>query len=147
MAKLALGVSPRPAIIDTNVVVSGLLTRDPSSPTARILDGMLGGGFTFLLSPELFAEYRSVLLRPRVQALHKLREDEVDEVLAALANRALWLEPGAPVRAPPDPGDAHLWVLLEATPEALLVTGDRLLLQRSLRPEAIVSPRAFLETA
>ena len=129
------------------MVVSGLLTRDPSSPTARILDGMLGGGIAFLLSPELFAEYRSILLRPHVQALHRLSEDEVDEVLAALASRAIWLEPAAPVRTPPDPGDAHLWALLEATPEALLVTGDHVLVQRSPKPGVTVSPRDFLETA
>ena len=28
------------AVIDTNVVVAGLLTRQAESPTARILDGM-----------------------------------------------------------------------------------------------------------
>jgi hypothetical protein len=44
-----------PAVIDTNVVVSGVLTENPASPTVRILDGMLAGRFRFLLSVDLVA--------------------------------------------------------------------------------------------
>ena len=51
-----------PAVIDTNVVVSGVLTKDSPSPTVRILDGMLAGRFRFLLSVDLLAEYRDVPL-------------------------------------------------------------------------------------
>jgi len=56
-----------PAVIDTNVVVSGLLTSLAASPTVRILDGMLVGAFRFLLSVELLAEYRAVLLRQKIR--------------------------------------------------------------------------------
>ena len=45
------------AVIDTNVVVSGLFTADAGSPPARILDGMRQGTFPFLLSDQLLAEY------------------------------------------------------------------------------------------
>jgi len=41
------------AVIDTHVVVAGLLTRDAGSPTAKILDGMSRGAFPFLLSTAL----------------------------------------------------------------------------------------------
>jgi len=51
-------------VIDTNVVVSGLVTADAHSPMARILDAVLSGRLTYLLSVELFAEYRTVLGRP-----------------------------------------------------------------------------------
>ena len=43
------------AVIDTNVVVAGLLTENTRSPTARILDGMCKGAFPFLLSTALLA--------------------------------------------------------------------------------------------
>jgi hypothetical protein len=46
----------RLAVVDTNVVVEGLLTKDPAAPTARILDGMLAGSFPFILSVVLLAE-------------------------------------------------------------------------------------------
>ena len=55
----------RPAIIvDTNVVVAGLLNKDEASPVARILDGMLAAAFPFVVSEALLAEYRTVLVRP-----------------------------------------------------------------------------------
>ena len=65
--------------MDTNVVVAGLLTADSSSATARVLDAMLGGTFPFVISEELLAEYRSVLLRPRIVERHGLPESEIDE--------------------------------------------------------------------
>ena len=55
-------------VVDTNVVVSGLITSDATAPTARILDAMLRGELRFLLSEELLSEYRSVLLRPKIAA-------------------------------------------------------------------------------
>jgi predicted nucleic acid-binding protein len=74
-----------PAVIDTSVVVAGLLTEVSSSPTARILDGMLAGRFRFLLSVELLAEYRDVLLRPKIQRRHQLAQAEVDVLLTEIA--------------------------------------------------------------
>ena len=61
-------------VVDTNVLVAGLLTTEQESPTARILDGTLNGRVLFLLSPRLLAEYRAVLLRPKLTALHVLGE-------------------------------------------------------------------------
>ena len=44
----------RPAVIvDTNVVVAGLLTAQEASPVARILDGMLAAAFPFVVSEAL----------------------------------------------------------------------------------------------
>lgn len=50
----------RPAVIvETNVVVAGLLTGNAASPVARILDGMLSAAFPFVVSEALLAEYGS----------------------------------------------------------------------------------------
>lgn len=46
----------KPAIIDTNIIVSGLITADADSPTARILNGMLKGEIPHLMSEELLIE-------------------------------------------------------------------------------------------
>ena len=40
---------PRMVIVDTNVVVAGLLTSQIDSPTAQLLDAMLDGRLIFLL--------------------------------------------------------------------------------------------------
>jgi putative PIN family toxin of toxin-antitoxin system len=130
-------------IIDTNVVVSGLITGDEQSPVCRILDGMLEAGFEFLLSPALLKEYRSVLLRPKLQALHGLCEEDVDRLLAEIVVNAFWREPKPGAQAP-DPGDDHLWALLNSLRGAVLVTGDRLLLENPPGFASVLTPRSFI---
>jgi putative PIN family toxin of toxin-antitoxin system len=131
-------------VVDTNVVVSGLLTRAPTAPTARILDGMLAGRFTFLLSVDLLAEYREVLLRPRVRRLHGLDEPPVDAILARLAQHAAVREPVATPERAPDRGDQHLWALLAAAPGAMLVTGDQALVERPPPGATVLRPAEFV---
>ena len=43
----------RVAIVDTNVVIAGLLTAHATSPVGRILDGMLNAAFPFVVSEAL----------------------------------------------------------------------------------------------
>ncbi|MFN2238607.1 MAG: putative toxin-antitoxin system toxin component, PIN family [Thermoanaerobaculia bacterium] len=129
-----------PAAIDTNVVVSGMLTADPESPTARILDGMLEGRFSYLLSIELLAEYREVLLRPRIRKVHRLSDAEIDVLLTAIALNAIVVAPAESPEAAPDRGDQHLWNLIHAYPGSILVSGDALLLQST----RVVPPREFI---
>jgi putative PIN family toxin of toxin-antitoxin system len=131
-------------VIDTNVVVAGLLTANNQLSPARILDGMLNGRFIYLLSPDLLAEYRLVLLRPAIISRHGLSIEEVDDLLEDLAAGAVWREPAKEATAP-DPGDNHLWALLTCHPNAALVTGDRLLLENPLPGSNILTPREFLE--
>jgi putative PIN family toxin of toxin-antitoxin system len=135
-----------PAVIDTNVVVSGLLTSLAASPTARILDGMLAGRCRFLLSIELLAEYRAVLLRPKIRRRHGLRPAEIEVVLTEIAAN------GSVTAIVPPPegragrgGDDHLWRILEAVSSAVLVTGDRRLIERPAEGACVVTPRAFAE--
>lgn len=64
-------VTSRLFIVDTNVLVAGLITSQPSSPTAQVLDAMLDGRLFYLLSPALLREYRQVLLRPQLMRLHR----------------------------------------------------------------------------
>ena len=135
----------RPAVIvDTNVVVAGLLTQNDASPVARVLDGMLSAAFPFVMSEALLAEYRTVLVRPVLRKLHGLTVAEVESVLIDLAQHAIML---APVAAPPapDPGDQLLWELLAARADVLLVTGDKLLLRDAGMRGRVISPLAFVE--
>ena len=136
-------MNPPIAVVDTNVVVAGLLTRDLASPVARVLDGMLTGRFSYLLSPALLREYRQVLLRPAIASRHRLTAVEVDAVLTELVANARWREPASELQAP-DPGDNHLWALL-AERGVVLVTGDRLLLESPPAPASVLSARSFLE--
>jgi uncharacterized protein len=136
-------VTPPVAVIDTNVIVSGLIGGERESPTAVILDAMLGGRFTYLLSLDLLAEYREVLLRPAIRRRHGLTEAEVEVVITELALNGTLHDPVPSVAALPDAGDRHLWALLEDA-AAILVTGDDALRRRAPEPDRVVSPRQFL---
>lgn len=135
---------PRPpSIIDTNVVVAGLLTTRDESPVAHVLDAMLNAVFPFVVSEALLAEYRTVLLRPKLQKLHRLPVEALESILTELAQHAIVL---APVAAPPAPDseDQSLWGLLAARHDLLLVTGDKRLLSDHGTHGRVISPAEFL---
>lgn len=135
-----------PAVIDTNVVVSGLLTSVSASPTARILDGMIGGRFRFLLSIDLLTEYRDVLVRPRIRARHGLQDASVDVMLTEIAANGAMLEVSQLGDMKARRADEHLWKLLAATPAATLVTGDLRLIARPVRGARVISAREFVDS-
>ena len=124
------GLTSRVAIIDTNILVSGLITSTSGSPVVRIVDDMLSCTFAFAVSQRLVAEYRSVLVRPKLMRLHKRSAQEIEAILVALLRTAIVLAPGHGPKAP-DPDDQFLWDLLAARADLVLVTGDKLLLSAS----------------
>ncbi|RVT48025.1 putative toxin-antitoxin system toxin component, PIN family [Rubrivivax albus] len=139
-------MSRQAVIVDTNVVIAGLLTGNATSPVARILDGMLAADFPFVLSEALLAEYRDVLLRPALRKLHGLTSTEVETLLTDIAQHAIVVHPGVGSPAP-DPGDQLLWDLLAAKPDLLLITGDKALQRDAAMRSRVVSPQAFVDAA
>lgn len=134
----------KPAVIDTNIVVAGLITADVNSPTARILDSMLKGEIPYLMSEELLFEYASVLRRPKLANLHQLTETEIDTLLAEIVVNAVWREPVTSEEAP-DVGDNHLWRLLASEAGSILVTGDQLLAENPPETHSVISARGYAE--
>jgi len=134
----------QPCIVDTNVIVSGLIVSDSKSPPALILEAMLDGRLLFLMSDALLNEYSSVLRRPGLVRLHGLTDDEIDRLLTDLVANAMWPEsdPSGEISVQ---GDDHLWALLASHPEAQLVTGDRLLVENPLSGASVTSPRRFVD--
>jgi putative PIN family toxin of toxin-antitoxin system len=131
-------------IIDTNVVVAGLISKNPVATVCRILDAMLSGRLPYLLSPDLLDEYQQVLSRPKIKRLHGLNEQEVDCILEELAANAVWRDPSVSDDAP-DPGDNHLWSLLKSQQGSILVTGDKMLSANPPGKASVISPKHFLE--
>ena len=138
-------MTPKACIVDTNVIVSGLIGADSNSPPARILDAMLDGDLLYLMSEDLLNEYSSVLRRPRLVRLHGRTDDEIDRLLSDLVANAMWREPIASGNAP-DTGDDHLWTLLTSHPQGQLVTGDQILLDNPPSGICVTSPRHFVDT-
>ena len=133
-----------PTVVDTNVFVSGLISSQLDSPPSRIVDEMLRGRFNFLLSLDLLSEYRIVLLRPKVQAFHRLTEKEVDTILTTITSNGMMREPRrAPMRKE-NPGDQHIWNLAEEDTNVILVTGDYALMKSPPSHITVLSPQQFV---
>lgn len=137
-------MTPEVFVVDTNVLIASLITKDAQSPVARIVDHMLSGAMLYLLSPALLDECRAVLLRSTIRKLHGLTEREIDAFLTDLVANAIWRDP-EPVTPAPDSGDDHLWALLASQTGSVLITGDHLLIEHPPDRASVVSPRSYVE--
>ena len=86
-------------VIDTNILVNALRSRNQSSKAIRLLDDVFDGVHQMCVSSEIMDEYRDVLFRPQ---LH------IDEILAN--NLLKWIESNA-VHIEPSPSDAGVVVM------------------------------------
>jgi uncharacterized protein len=137
----------RLAVVDTNVLASGMATRNGTAPTRRIVKAMIAGNVRVLLSESLLAEYRRVLLRPRVAERHGLTEPDVDRLLLEVVLNAVIRNPVVEFEAGTEAhGDEHIVALLKAMPGSVLVTGDRRLAGMVAAWCEVAAPAAFAIT-
>ena len=127
------------AVIDTNVIVASLLTRNHDSATARVMDAVYAGKITPLVCDEILAEYAEVLNRPRL----KLDTKKCDYILSLMADRASSLAPKHTTVPIPDEDDRIFFEITLAGQDeydAHLITGNL-----KDYPEAayVVSPSEF----
>lgn len=128
------------AVIDVNVLISALLA--PAGAPAQVLMAWQAGRFEMIVSPSLLAELRRALAYPKVRK--RIEPAEADVFVDSLSRSAdLRPDPDLP---PPvqstDPDDDYL-IALAADQDAVLVTGDRHLLQVA-GPLPIRDPASFL---
>ena len=104
-------------VIDTNVVVSGLL--NPHGPSARVLDALLDGRLKLVYDARILAEYRDVLHRPRL----KLAPDKITAFLNGLQGQTK-VTPSPLAVAGPDADDIVFVEAALATTDKTIVTGN-----------------------
>ena len=132
--------NPPRAVLDTNVLISGLL----KSPNCRrILDQLSHQAFCLISSDALHAELLDVLGRPKCRLF--VDDEACVRLLRLLKSQALTIEPSVSVTDSPDPKDAFILSLVREAKPDVLVTGDRQLLAlRSYGGVKILSPKEFL---
>jgi putative PIN family toxin of toxin-antitoxin system len=74
------------AVLDTSIIVAALRSR--SGASNRLLELVALGRLRPLVSTALFLEYEEVLLRPENRLATGMSEQDVEDVLAALASAA-----------------------------------------------------------
>ncbi len=141
----SIGIVTRDVILDANVIVSAQLVQHPLAPPFRLFVAALGGPIQNHVSPQLLDEYRGVLLRPSVARRHGLSPSEVHQVVEVVRRFAIELSPPRSWVAAPDANDQHVWDMLAAYHELMLVTGDPPLLASHHFPGRILSPRDFVD--
>ena len=110
-------------VIDTNVLVSALITRNENSPTVQILRFLANGNIVPVYSDEIVKEYNEVLRR----AKFKLSESLIINLLKDIMDNGLKITELAEVtETMPDPKDIVFYaVTLSAQDkDAFLVTGN-----------------------
>jgi uncharacterized protein len=107
------------AVIDTNVLVSGLLS--PTGNEALILLTIHQGLVHPCFSQEILEEYAAVLARPKFA----FPSDEITAVLAMFRRQGELFLPEASSAASSDPGDTKFLQCAEAAQADYIVTGNK----------------------
>jgi uncharacterized protein len=128
------------AVVDVNVLISALLA--PAGSPAQVLVAWQAGRFEMIVSPSLLAELRRALAYPKLRK--RIEPDEADAFVDSLSRSAdRRRDPDLPPPArSTDPDDDYL-IALAADADAVLVTGDRHLLQVA-DTLPILDPASFL---
>jgi len=135
------------AVVDTNLVVSGLIL--PRGVPFQLLEAFRQGAFILTITPELRAEYATVLARPKFAVRHGLTAPQRTGFMFLIDTKAQLVTPAPalPVSVR-DPKDAAVLAAALGGACTHLVTGDDDLLSLSTEPAIaplqIVTARQFL---
>lgn len=126
-------------VLDTNVVVSALLTKSGNEASALRL--ALSGFLTLCVTSEILAEYRAVLSRPRFKAIPARA---IDALLQNFSQGEL-VAPKFSLAVSPDPTDNRFLECAEAATADYLVTGNKRHFPAEWKKTKIVNARELLE--
>lgn len=126
------------AVIDTNVLVSALLSRRSDAATVQVVSAIFEKGICPLFNDEIIAEYEEVLTRSKfsfpLQAVNSVLSKIV--VLGMNTNRVHSSE------IFPDPKDVVFYEVALSKEEAYLVTGNT---KHFPKTPIVVTPAEMLE--
>lgn len=128
------------AVIDTNVLVSAMLSKNNESATVQVVEKILSGEITPVFSSEILKEYREVLLRKKFN----FANETVDYFLSAIEHFGILVDPSPTGEILPDMKDLPFYevVMDKKDDGAYLVTGN---LKHFPEKNFIVTARELLD--
>ena len=128
------------AVIDTNVLVSALLSSSDDAATVRVLEMVFSGEIIPVYSSSITKEYGEVLYRNKFG----FSEGMVEYLLSAIEKYGMMVTPSPSGMILPDMKDLPFYevVLEKREDSAYLVTGN---IKHFPREPFIVTPRELLE--
>ena len=125
------------AVIDTNVIVSALLTHNLGVATAKVLDSIAKGDITCVYNEDILMEYREVLHRPKF----KFPERKIDSLLTFITQKGIHSDRVPFDGTMPDEKDRPFYEVSLSVEDSFLVTGN--LKHFPVTPK-VVTPSQFI---
>lgn len=108
------------AVVDTNVIVSALLSRNPEAATVKVLESFFRGNIVPMVNEEILQEYDNVLHRPKFHFPKEL----VSSIVHALDYGSIHVGRTHSTEKFPDPKDIVFYEVALSKKEAYLITGN-----------------------
>lgn len=110
-------------VIDTNVLVSALLSKNESAATVQVIVQLLAGRITPIYSNKIISEYREVLSRKKF----KFPPEQINYLLSAIEKFGILVNPSPTGAILPDMKDLPFYeiVIEKRSDNAYLVTGNQ----------------------
>ena len=125
------------AVIDTNVLVSALITHNSLSATAKVVRLLLEGGFVPLYESNIIEDYQEVLHRSKF----KLLPDVADAIISYIKEHGIETSRTAFQELMPDEDDRVFYEVSLSVDDSFLVTGN---LKHYPQTPKVISPADFI---
>lgn len=127
-------------VIDTNVLVSSLLSKHKDASTVQIINAVFSGTIIPVFNNEILLEYYNVLHRPKFG----FAEDDIQNLLNAIREHGVFTEQLTTRVDLPDPKDIVFYevVMAKRDENAHLVTGN---IKHFPKEPFIVTPNELLD--
>ena len=126
------------AVIDTNVLVSALITKNPEAATAKVVRLLLEQEFIPLYDADIIAEYEDVLHRSKFPIFKETADALISFIIenGIESSRVIFAE------SMPDEDDRVFYEVSLSQEDSFLVTGNLKHYPTSTR---VITPAQFLE--
>ena len=126
------------AVIDTNVLVSALITKNPEASTAKVVRLLLEQEFVPLYDADIIAEYEDVLHRSKFPIL----KETADALISFIIENGIESSRVDFEESMPDEDDRVFYEVSLSQDDSFLVTGNLKHYPTSTR---VITPAQFLE--
>ena len=126
------------AVIDTNVIVSAILSKKHDSATVRVLELLMENKFIPVFNEEIISEYNDVLYRKKF----KFPTQKISKVLNKINENGFQVERTPSKEIFHDPSDAVFYEVALSKEGSFVVTGN---LKHFPKSPIVVTPSEILE--
>ena len=126
------------AVIDTNVLVSAMLTHNLESATTKTIEAIVTGRIQPLYNPKIIEEYEDVLYRKKFT----LDNDYVSQMIRFIIQAGINVERTKSNEVFSDPSDAVFYEVALSKEGSFVVTGN---LRHFPKSPIVITPSEILE--